>query len=119
MQAWSVAAQKLIEQSYSTKLGLTDQQRKELRKEAKKRALSDVYGEGFKTDRNGEPLEQGIGAAGNGSSHDAESYKRYHGPSRDNPQGEPGWEETYKAKLKNAQETAAKRAKQRSDDEDE
>lgn len=119
MEAWSVAAQKLIDQSRSTKLALTDQQRKELRKEAKHRAREDVFGVGFKTDRNGVPIEQGIGSPGNGSIHDAEAFKKYCGPSKDNPQGEPGWEDVYKAKLKNAHETAAKRAKQRQEEEDE
>lgn len=112
MRAWSVASEKLREKAYGK--DVPEAIRKDLLKQSKIQALNDVYGVGFKTDRHGNPIEQGIGAPGNGSMNDAESYRKY----TNAPLGSGFQQEVYDAKVKNAQETRAARAKQRAEDDE-
>lgn len=113
MRAWSVASEKLREKAYGK--DVPPAMKKDLLRQAKVQALNDVYGVGHRVDRHGNPIEQGIGAPGNGSLNDAESYRKYHTA----PLGTGFDQEVYDAKLKNAHETRAARAKQRQDDDEE
>lgn len=112
MRAWSIASEKLREKAYGK--DVPPAMKRDLLKQAKTQALNDVYGVGHKLDKNGDPIEQGIGTPGNGSMNDAESYKKYHTP----PLGHGFEQAVYDAKVKNAKETAAARAKARRDEDD-
>jgi len=68
--------------------------RRRLEAEAQKRVNNDVFGVDHKTDRKtGSPIEQGKGSWAQPSRQSIEAYKKYHGPSRENPAGEPGYAE--------------------------
>jgi hypothetical protein len=72
--AWSVAKQNLLDKIKSdTPKVLADQ----IRKQAEERALIDTYGEGFKRDKNGKPLEQGLGSADNMTAQAVDAYERW------------------------------------------
>jgi hypothetical protein len=47
--------------------------------EAEKRVREDVFGVGFKTDRDGNPIEQGRGSAANPSEHSFQALERREG----------------------------------------
>jgi hypothetical protein len=49
--------------------------RRAMIEEAKKKVLIDVFGEGYKIDKNGRAIEQGLGSASNMSSHSVAAYE--------------------------------------------
>jgi hypothetical protein len=51
--------------------------RKSILKEAKRIALGDVFGVDHKTDRNGQPIEQGLGSASQPTRQSVEAYRKY------------------------------------------
>ena len=53
----------------------------QLRDEAETQALNDVYGRGWKRDRHGNVMEQGIGALGNESEQHFAAILKYEGPA--------------------------------------
>src|SRR5262249_25584982 len=57
--AWSVAGDKILEKR---KQGMPADQIAAIEEEARKRSLIDVFGEGYETDANGVPQEQGRGS---------------------------------------------------------
>jgi hypothetical protein len=77
--AWSVAKQNLLDKiKHDTPKQLAD----EIRRQADARALIDTYGEGFKRDKHGKPMEQGRGSPGNQT---AESVAAYEQRCKDKP----------------------------------
>lgn len=54
---------------------------------------NNVYGIGHKKDRKGRPIEQGLGSPANMTQQSIDAYKKWCGPSKDNPVGEPGFAE--------------------------
>lgn len=76
---WSVAKQNLLDKiKHDTPKQLADQ----IRRQADARALIDTFGEGFKRDKHGKPLEQGRGSPGNQT---AESVAAYEHRGKDEP----------------------------------
>jgi hypothetical protein len=94
--------------------------RKQIRKEAKQIARQDVFGVDHKTDRNGNPIEQGVGSKGNQTAQSIEAYiKTQTERSANGP--EPGYEETLARMRKDLAESEARRRAEQStidDDED-
>jgi hypothetical protein len=74
MMAWSVAKQNLLDKiKHDTPPAIA----KQIRQQAEQRALVDTYGEGFKRDKNGKPLEQGRGSPGNQTRESVDAYERH------------------------------------------
>lgn len=67
--AFSVAAERLLVKAKQLEAMGDRALAAQLRAEAEEQALNDVFGRGWKRGRNGEILEQGIGAAGNPHNH--------------------------------------------------
>ncbi|MFY9835601.1 MAG: hypothetical protein WAK55_03890 [Xanthobacteraceae bacterium] len=72
--AWSVAKAKLLDE---IKHNTPEAVAKEIRRKANERALVDVYGEGFKRDRTGKPMEQGLGTPGNQTAQSVAAYEKW------------------------------------------
>jgi hypothetical protein len=53
----------------------------QLRREAEQRALTDVFGQGFRRDKHGNPMEQGLGAPGNETEQNFAAILKYEGPA--------------------------------------
>jgi hypothetical protein len=94
--------------------------RKEIRLGAKKIARQDVFGIDHKTDRNGNPIEQGVGAKGNQTQQSIDAYIKNN--TERSPNGpEPNFEETLARMRKDLAESEARRRAEQStidDDED-
>jgi len=58
-KAWSVAAQKILD---GIKKDTPHELAEQIREQANRRALVDVFGEGYEVDAQGKPIEQGIGS---------------------------------------------------------
>jgi hypothetical protein len=81
--AWSVAKQNLLDKiKRDTPPAIAEQ----IRRQADARALIDTFGEGFKRDKHGKPMEQGRGSPGNQTRESVDSYERW-------KKDEPGYEE--------------------------
>jgi hypothetical protein len=97
MEAVSVASRAHIEKQLSARKVesldmLPRDVRKQIKKEARQIALKDVFGEGHATDRQGQPLEQGLGSASNITQQHIDAYvKNQTERSASGP--EPGYEE--------------------------
>jgi DNA-binding winged helix-turn-helix (wHTH) protein len=52
--------------------------RRSIRKQKNNIDIASVYGEGFSLDGDGNPIEQGIGSAGNQTRHSIEAFKKHH-----------------------------------------
>jgi hypothetical protein len=50
---------------------------KQIRQQAEAKALVDVFGEGFRRDKNNKPMEQGIGTPDNMTSSAVDSYEKW------------------------------------------
>jgi hypothetical protein len=122
MDSFSVAAEKHILKTLAQmNIPSLDQAPKEIRKtllrEARQIARNDVFGHGHKVDRNGTPIEQGLGSHDNPTQQSIDAYIRSESrPWRDAP--EPGYEETLKKMRQRLAEVDAVRAKQRAAEED-
>ena len=84
MRPFSVAAEQHIEKSLSAlRLNSLDEAppaiREQIEQRANEIALTDVFGHNFKLDRNGNPVEQGIGAKGNESEQHFAAILKYEG----------------------------------------
>ncbi|HZR74546.1 hypothetical protein [Bradyrhizobium sp.] len=95
--------------------------RRQIKKEANKLAVGDVFGVNFKTDRNGLPIEDGVGSANNMTQHCIDAYVA--SQTQRNPNGpEQGFQETLARMKKQLAECNARRAAERAaadnDDED-
>jgi len=64
---------KLLQQKHDTPRQLAEQ----IQHQADQRALVDVYGEGFKRDKNGKPIEQGRGSPGNQTRQSVDACERW------------------------------------------
>ena len=123
MTAVSVASLKFVEKQLAErKVESLDMLPKELRKqikaEAKRIALSDVFGVGHKLDRSGNPIEQGLGAPGNVTQQHIDAYIK--GQTERNPNGpEPGYEENLARMRKDLAACEARRLAARTADDDE
>ena len=78
--AFSVAGEKLRQRAASAEAQGNRLLAEQLRNEAEQQALTDVFGVGFKRDRHGQILEQGIGAPGNESEQHFQAILKYEGP---------------------------------------
>lgn len=95
--------------------------RRRLEDEAQRRVRNDVFGVDHRVDRKtGEPIEQGKGSWAQPTLQSIHAYKKYCGPSKDNPTGEPKFAENLammEERYKEFQaEQKAKRAKDGDDD---
>jgi hypothetical protein len=96
--AVSVASNKFIEQQLATRkvesLDLLPKDvRKQIKQDAKRIALNDVFGVDHKTDKAGNPIEQGVGSKSNQTAQSIEAYIK--NQTERSPNGpEPGYEET-------------------------
>lgn len=124
MDAVSVRSQKFIESQLTARkvesIGLLPKEtRRDIKKEARKIALADVFGHDHQTDKKtGNPIEQGLGADGNMTAQSIEAYiknqteRRKGGP-------EPGFEDTLKdMRVKLAKCDARRRAEAAAADDD-
>jgi len=117
MDAVSIRAEKFVAQQLVVRkvedISLLPKEiRREIRREAKRIATEDVFGVGFKTGKDDQPLEQGIGAKGNMSQHCIDAY--IISQTQRNPNGpEPGYEETLARMRKDLAECDARRAAER------
>jgi hypothetical protein len=53
---------------------------RQMAKDAKKKVEVDVFGVGFRKDKQGRPIEQGLGSPGNETAQSIAAYVKYHGP---------------------------------------
>jgi hypothetical protein len=86
--------------------------RKQIRREARRIAIADVFGVDHKTDKDGNPIEQGIGAAGNVTAQHVEAYIKEQTERRPNGP-EPGYEDHLARMRKQLAECEARRAAER------
>jgi hypothetical protein len=93
--------------------------RKQVKKESRQIARADVFGIDHKLDRNGNPIEQGVGSPGNMTMQAINAYvKEQTERSANGP--EPGYEETLaKMRKQLAECEARRRAEQSATDDDE
>ncbi len=123
MTAVSVASLQFIDKQLSQRQVasldmLPKEVRREIRKEAKRIATRDVFGEGHKTDKEGKPIEQGLGAAGNVTAQHIEAYVK--NQTERSPNGpEPGYEDNLSRMRKDLAACEARRLAARTDDDDE
>jgi hypothetical protein len=91
--------------------------RKEIKREAKKIALNDVFGVGHATDKSGNPIEQGLGSAANITQQHLDAYiKNQTDRSATGP--EAGYEENLARFRKQLAECEARRVAARANDDD-
>lgn len=96
---------------------LPKETRKQIKAEAKRMANEDVFGVGFTTGRDGTPVEQGIGAAGNMTQHCIDAYVTEQTVRREKP--EEGYEDTLKKmRAQLAECNARRRAARAAEDDD-
>lgn len=125
MDSVSIASQKYVEKQLQIRKVesidlLPKETRREIRKEAKRIAVADVFGADHKTAKDGTPIEQGIGAPGNMTAASLEAYiknqteRRKGGP-------EPGFDDNVKRMEAQLKECNARRRAERAheDDDDE
>jgi len=123
MDAVSIRSQKFIESQLTARKAeamslLPKETRREIKREARKIALQDVFGHDHKTTKEGNPIEQGLGADGNMTAQSIEAYiknqteRRKGGP-------EPGFEDNLKEmRAKLAKCDARRRAEAAAADDD-
>jgi hypothetical protein len=117
MMNFSVSAEKHILKTLAQmKIPSLDQAppdiRKSLLREARQIARNDVFGHGHKVDRNGTPIEQGLGSHDNPTQQSIDAYIRANAPPyRAAP--EVGYEEHLKKMRQRFAEVEAQRAKVR------
>lgn len=63
-------------------------------KEAEKKVETDVFGHGFRRDKAGRPIEQGLGSLSNMTKQSIDAYVKWHGP--DSPEPDPNFKENHK-----------------------
>jgi hypothetical protein len=125
MDAVSVASQKFIDQQIAlhkvASLDLLPREvRKQIKKEAKRIATEDVFGVGHKTDKQGNPIEQGVGAPGNITQQHIDAYVKAQTDSKLRPGGpEAGYEDHLKRMRAQLAECNAKRRAEMIDEDDE
>lgn len=123
MTAVSVASNQFIEKQLAQRQVasldmLPREVRKEIKKEAKRIAQNDVFGVGHKTDKDGNPVEQGLGAAGNVTQQHIDAYvKNQTERSKSGP--EPGYEDNLARMRRDLAACEARRLAARTDDDDE
>lgn len=123
MTAVSVASNKFIDSQLAARKVesldmLPRDVRKEIKREAKRIAENDVFGVDHKKDRNGNPIEMGLGAAGNITQQHIDAYiKNQTERSANGP--EPGYEENLARMRKDLAECEARRVAARANDDDE
>lgn len=98
MDGFSVAAERhvagvLRDMQAKTLDHLPAEIKKRVLKEARDITNRNVFGEGHKKDRKGNPIEQGLGSHANPTAQSIAAYKKYCGPSKENPNGEDGYRE--------------------------
>ncbi len=126
MDAVSIRSNKYVEsQLTARKVGdislLPKEIRREIRKEAQRIANEDVFGAGFKTLKDGTPIEQGNGSPGNQTRQSIDAYKKYCDPT--NPKAatpDPNYVDNLKRMEKELAESNARRQAERiaADDDD-
>jgi hypothetical protein len=113
VKSFSVAGEKLRQRA--NRPDTPPAVREDLLRQAVAQEKNDVFGVGHKTDRNGKPIEQGIGTAGNQTSHSIDAYIlaqtvwRKGGP-------EPGYEQHLARMKRELAECEARRAKEETED---
>lgn len=103
---------------------LPKETRKQIRAEARKMALDDVFGFDHRTDKEGNPIEQGQGAPGNQTRQSIEAYKKYCDPGNPKATTPEVSKEAFDANLKRmeaelAKSDARRRAARAAEDDDE
>lgn len=122
MDAVSIRSNKYVEQQLTARKVesidlLPKEIRREIRKEAKKIALQDVFGVDHKTAKDGTPIEQGLGAGSNQTAQSIEAYiknqteRRKGGP-------EPGFDDNVKRMKAQLAECDARRRVEQADEDD-
>lgn len=117
MESVSIRSEKFIENQLATRKVesldmLPREVRKEIRREAKRIATEDVFGVGHRSAKDGTPIEQGIGSAGNMTQHNIDAYIA--NQTQRSPSGvEPGFEENLARMRKELAECNARRAAER------
>lgn len=101
MDAVSIRSQKFIEQQLTTRqvadISLLPKEiRRAIKKEAKAIAQQDVFGVDHKTAKDGTPIEQGLGSAGNMTQQAVEAYIKYQTDKKFRSAPEEGYEENLK-----------------------
>jgi hypothetical protein len=93
--------------------------RKQIKRDAKQIALTDVFGVGHSTDKTGAPIEMGVGAKGNMTQQCIDAYIKAQTDSKTGP--EPGYEDHLKRMRQDFAACEARRAATRTaaDDDDE
>ena len=79
--AFSVAGERLLQKAAQAEAAGNRALAHQLRNEATVQAHNDVFGVGHKTDKHGNPMEQGIGAPGNESEQHFQAILKYEGPA--------------------------------------
>jgi hypothetical protein len=77
--AYSVAGEKLRQKADKAEQQGDRALAEQLRAEAEQQALNDVFGVGFKTDKHGRPIEQGIGSGSNITQQHIDAVRKYEG----------------------------------------
>lgn len=125
MQAVSILSQQFIEKQLGARKVesldmLPKDVRREIKRQAKQIALKDVFGEGHRTDKAGNPIEQGVGSPGNITQQHIDAYVKNQTERAANGP-EPGYEENLAKMRKDLAACEARRHTARTyadDDED-
>ena len=125
MDAVSIASQKYVEQQLNMRNVasldmLPKEVRREIRKEAKAIALRDVFGADHKRDKDGNPVEQGIGSPVNMTQSAIDAYisNQTDRRRRGDEKAEDGYQETLAKMRKQLAECNTRRQAQRAADDD-
>jgi len=121
MDAVSVAANKFIEKQLSARkveaLELLPKEiRREIKKEARRIAHDDVFGVGHRTDKAGNPIEQGLGSPSNMTQQHIDAYVKSQTDKKFRDQPEPGFEDNLKKMRAQLAECQARRRAEMGDD---
>jgi hypothetical protein len=123
MDATSIAAQKHIEAALGLykveSLGdLPKEIRSRIRREAREIAFKDVFGADHKKDKQGNPVEQGLGSYENPTKQSIDAYIKSQTDKRHRDEPEEGFEENVKKMRQRLAEVDAKRKALRAAEDD-
>lgn len=123
MEAASIRAVKYVDSQLQARkvesLSLLPKEiRRQIKAEARRLATEDVFGVGHKVAKDGTPIEQGMGSAGNMTQQSIDAYVKYQTDKRFREKPEEGFEENLKRMKAQLAECNARRRAEADDDDD-
>ena len=123
MDAASVASNKFVDSQLAARKVesidmLPKEIRKEIRKEARAIARRDVFGVDHKTDKQGNPIEQGLGSAVKMTQQHVDAYIKAQTDKKFRSEPEPGYADNLKRMQAQLAECNARRRAEKADEDD-